>query len=42
MTLPAVFLAAIFCLGLATPGTAADQPLGLGEAMPSSVMLHNC
>jgi outer membrane protein TolC len=33
MTLPAVLLAAIFCLGLASPGTAADQPLTLGEAM---------
>jgi hypothetical protein len=29
MTPPAVLLAAIFCLGLAAPGTAADQPLTL-------------
>jgi len=33
MTLPAVLLATIFCLGLAAPATAADQPLTLGEAM---------
>ena len=33
MTLPAVLLAAIFCLGLAPPATAAEQPLTLGEAM---------
>ncbi|MGA8141060.1 MAG: TolC family protein, partial [Desulfobaccales bacterium] len=33
MTLPAVLLATIFCLGLAAPATAADPPLTLGEAM---------
>ncbi len=33
MTLPAVLLATIFCLGLAAPAMAAEPPLTLGEAM---------